>query len=492
MSARRLRAVSVLDVAEPAVWAELEAVVGAHLGEALSPLRRVVLPSFEKQGLATLGRLGVPVLVRGARRSREEEEASRAELAAVVDRLSWRAKPVLYAAQRHASQGVAIGLHAWDPLSDAGSVRELLGAGLMEEMPELEQRYRLHPDLPPPPPVVYAFSEAAMPETADLPSPRPGPIALLHDAAALAAAIDAETPRRTLSGSVARADSRKLGKRLASKAVTEHGIEADDRWSRAMRALDALGAVSTDPVTRETHLDLGLEALLAGSAEDAMDRLLHRLVDPDLHAAVPAVREALRQAGDGAVDTLIWLEHVRDQDRGVLFPPWRRDGQEFYPFHEGETPRPYDDDGFEAIEAPLLRRLLGTLERMGVVRLAPGIFAGTPDGRRWARAEAPPPPPVWVSSDLEIVVPPDAITPFERFQLERLGRCLSREVADRYRLERAGLERWLAIHELDEALALLRRRALALPPAVVETLTTWAAHVTRIVLVRGVLLEEVG
>lgn len=489
MSPPHLRAVSVLEVSEPAVWAEVQAVVGEHLGESLSPLRRIVLPSFERGGLQTLQRQGVSVLVRGARRSRQEAEAARAELADVVARLSWRAKPVLFSAQRHAHLGVAIGLHAWDPESDAGSVRELLGAGLMEALPELESRYRLHPDLPPPPPLTYAFEEAVMAETEDLPAARPGPVALLHDAAALAAAIEHAAPRRTLSGALARADSRKVGTRLASSAVSERGLEADDRWSRALRALDALGAVSTDAVTRELHLDLGLDELLAGSAEDAVDRLIHRLIDPDLHAAVPAVRAALREAGDGAVDTTIWLDLLREQDRRVLFPPWRRDGVEIYPQHEGEVARPYDEAGWEEIETRQLKRLLSMLERMGVIRVAPGVFAGTPEGRRWARAEAPPPPPVWVSSDLEIIVPPDAITPWERFQLERLSRCLGREVADRYKLEREGLTRWLVSHDLDEALSLLQRRALALPPGVVETLRTWAAHATRVVLVRGVILD---
>lgn len=484
-----LRAVSVLQVSDPSVWPELEALVGEHLGEALSPSRRVVLPSFERAGLATLQRQGVFVLTRGARRTREEVEQSRAELAHVVERLSWKAKPVLYAAQRHAHQGVAIGLHAWDPESDAANVRELLGAGLMEEVPDLESRYRLHPDLPPPPPVVYALDEAVMEETEDLPAARPGPVALLHDAAALAAAVEHAAPHRTLSGTLARADSRRLGTRLASKVVSERGLEADDRWARALRALFALGGVSTDPVTREMHLDLGLDDLLAGSAEDAVDRLIHRLIDPDLHAAVPAVRAALRQAGDGAVDTLIWLDLLREQDRAVLFPPWRRAGVLIYPQHEGEEPRPYDEAGWEEIEVRQLRRLLSMLERMGVVRVAPGVFAATPDGRRWARAEGPPPPPVWVSSDLEIVVPPDSLTPYERFQVERLSRCLSREVADRYKLEREGLTRWLVSHELDEALELLQRRALGLPAGVVETLRTWAAHATRVVLVRGVVLE---
>ena len=68
------------------------------------------------------------------------------------------------------------------------------------------------------------------------------------------------------------------------------------------------------------------------------------------------------------------------------------------------------------------------------------------------------------------VVPPDAVTPWERFQIERLGR-------------------WLATHELDEALDLLRRRCPAVPPVVEDTLRQWARGATRIVLTTGIVVE---
>ena len=123
-----------------------------------------------------------------------------------------------------------------------------------------------------------------------------------------------------------------------------------------------------------------------------------------------------------------------------------------------------------------------------LIRRAPGVFAGTPDGRRWAGLGATQPPPVWVTSDLELMVPPDAVTPWERFQLERLGVCLSRDVVDRYRLQRPALKRWLATHDIDEAIELLGRRAPGLPTGVVHTLESWARSETRICLVRGVLL----
>jgi len=185
----------------------------------------------------------------------------------------------------------------------------------------------------------------------------------------------------------------------------------------------------------------------------------------------------------------VFLELVCTQHREVLFPSWSREGERIYPVLEGETARPYDEEGFERIEAPLIRRVLHRAEHVGLIRRAPGVFASTADGRRWAGAPALPDAPVWVSSDLEVMVPPDSITPWERFQLERLGRCLGRDVVDRYRLERSGLVAWLSTHDLDEALDLLRRRCPALPVTVVDTLTEWTRSAMRVVLTRGVLIE---
>ena len=63
-------------------------------------------------------------------------------------------------------------------------------------------------------------------------------------------------------------------------------------------------------------------------------------------------------------------------------------------------------------------------------------------------------------------------------------------MTDRYRLDRDGLRRWLAGHDLAEALDLLRRRAPGLPPNVVETLQSWDRAARQIVLTRGQLVED--
>jgi hypothetical protein len=364
-------------------------------------------------------------------------------------------------------------------------MRELLGAGLLERLgsaedPDDAPRVLVHPDLPPPPEVPYDLDEAVMEAPDDLDPPTPGPVPLLHDLAALAAAIDAERPKRTLQGSVAAADTRRLARRLG--VPIDGRLEDEPRWGRALRALEALGVVSVDFVRRELALDVSLEPLLAGTTEDAIDRLVHRLVEPDLRPAIPAVRAGLRQAGEGAIDDVVFLDLLFEQHRDVLFTPWGRGTEQTYP---GENSRAFDREGFDRIERPLVQKLLKRLARLGVVRLAPGVFAATEDGRRWAHADGQALPPVWVSSDLEVVVPPGGVTPWERFQLERLGRCLGRDVVDRYRLDREALAGWLRVHTVDEALDLLARRCPALPATAADTLRAWARSASRIVLTHG-------
>lgn len=495
------RVVAELRVADPALWAELDAALPADAPlstwtvEARPPNAALVEDRFARDALPRVQRAGLSVLVRSARRDAAEVEAEREELSHRIQAFPLKIQRVLYAAQRHALDDVVIGLHAWDPEADAPAVRALHGAGLITSITDGSDpylgRYRLARDLPPPPEIAYDLEEAAMDETDDLSKANASPLALLHDMAALAAALQRLTLKRTVAGGIARADGKRLGGQLGDPGLAKHGdLLATERWARAMRALDALGAVATDPLTREIYLDLGLESAIAGSARDAMDRLVHRLVDRDLHGVVPAVRAALKAAGAGAVDEMIFLDLVREQHRDLLFPAWRRASGLLYPSAAGEDSRPYDDEGWERVEVPLIRGVLKRLEHLGAIRRAPGVFAATEDGRIWAGAIDPPPSPMWARSDLELMVPPDAVTPWERFQIERLGRCLARDVVNRYRLEREALARWLATHELDEALDLLRRRCPAVPPVVEETLRQWSRSAMRIVLTVGIVLDD--
>lgn len=488
MSGRR--AVSVVEVADPAMWAQLAArgMTDAHVETVLDAHRRVVTPAFERD---VLPGLGADALVRLPRRVHDPRAL--ADLGQTVARLSARARAVLHAAQRHALDGVVLGRQAWDPEADADAVRALHGAGLLVPLPADDApyagRYRVDPDLPAPPAVPYAFDEAVMDETDDLSPPGPGPVALLHDMASLAAALESVQPRVTQPGTVAVADGKRIGARLADADLAADGrLETHPRWARALRGLHALAAVALDPITRTWHLDLGLEHTLAGDEDEATDRLVHRLIERDLHVVVPAVRAAVREAGDGAVDEVVFLDLLRVQHRDLIFPAWVRDGARVYPDLGASTRLPYDDTGWDRVEAPMIQAALHKMVRFGLIRRAPGVFAATDDGRRWASVSDGPRPPVWVTGDLELIVPPGGVTPWERFQLERLGRCVQRDTVDRYRIERDALRTWLSTHDVDEALALLARRCPGVPSTVVETLRAWAADALQVVLWRGVVL----
>lgn len=492
------RVASLLRVQRAQLWKELAAVVDldATTRPTDDPLVREALPAFEREALPILRRQGLGVLIRYARRSAADIEAAHAEVEQVVHTLPRKAQTLLNRAQRHARDGVVLGSRVWDPLFDRSHVQALVGAGLIEALPSEQPHpwgpYRLHPDLPPAPSPDHDFTEAAMPETDDLSEARESLVTLLHDLAAFTAAASRHPPRRTHAGSLDKVTTRKLGRRLADEEVASSG-DLTHRWQRALFALEALGALSMDPIARTLSVEPGMEDTLTGTTAEAIDRLVHRLVDPDLQAAIPAVRSALADAcgpSDGAVDELIFRELLAEQQRDVLHAPWHRDGQDVYPMSEhDDTGLPFDDEHFERVEGRMLEALLRVLDRLGLVRRADGVFAPTADGRLWALGEPERRPPVWISSDLGVTVPPGSITPWERYQLERLGHCTRRDVVDTYVLDRDGLAAWLATHELADAEALLARRCPSVPQTVLATLQSWAESAMRITLTRGVLLE---
>ena len=473
------RAVSLLEVVDPVTWdtvrqvVDLDAHVVSWRSDRVCEVRdtlRAELPKLEARGLTPL-----------VRRPRRPGPGGVVHLSDVA--LPAASRALLHRAQRHAVGGRVLDRHAFDPEHESDLVRPLLGAAWLFRDSVEPHWFVLHPQLPPPPPLAFDADEAILPRPDDLAPPKPGPLSLLHDTASLAAAVSAVSPKRTLAGSLGKADE----KRLATHLGITGAVESTDRWGRAFRALEALQVVATDPITRELHLDLGLEVLLEGAVPDAIDALLMRLVEADLRPLLELVRTALRQAGDDALDEVVFCELVREQQRTVSFWPWLRDGERCYP---GDPDRPFDDEGFERVEQRMILVLLSKLDRLGVVTRAPGVFAPTADGSAWAGREGAAAPPVWVTGDLEVVVPPGAVSPWERFQLERLGRCLGRDAVDRYRLERGALATWLETHELDEALGWLKRRAPALPAGVQDTLRSWARSATRLVWWDGILEED--
>ena len=149
------------------------------IGE-LGALSRVVHASFEGDGVKALAAAGVSVHVRYERRPAAAVRAHEAELREVVDGLPLDVRRILHSAQRHALDGVVVGLHAWDPEHDASAVRHLHGLGLLRAMstdaPPYCGPYRLESDLPPWPARELDLEEAVMDETDDLPEDGPGTV----------------------------------------------------------------------------------------------------------------------------------------------------------------------------------------------------------------------------------------------------------------------------------------------------------------------------
>jgi hypothetical protein len=251
-----------------------------------------------------------------------------------------------------------------------------------------------------------------------------------------------------------------------------------------------VGLFGEDLVGRAVTVEPGLDRFLAGTAPERLERLVRRVLDPDLHPLLPAIRAALKQAGQQAVDEVVWLELLCEQHRDVAFSPWGQVGRPCYPAGPGEVGIPFDEDRFRQLEGRMAEEALAVCGRVGLLRRTEGVFAATADGLAWAGVPAGPGASVWVTSDLEVMVPPGGLSPVERLQLESFARCTGRDVVERYRLEKQTLAAWLRTGTLDGVLSLLSAHAPAVPRTVTDALTAWAYSLERVVLVHGVLLVE--
>lgn len=314
---------------------------------------------------------------------------------------------------------------------------------------------------PEPPAGPYDFGEAVMDPVEDLAPSGPALGGLLEDLAVLAAAMTLTPPRLTVDGTLDVATMRRIGRRLHDPGLGERGRvgEAAPRWSRALRVLLAMGWVRFDEISRVSALTEGLRALLDQPAPARLDAVARRLVDPEQHPLLPPVRAALAQAGEGAVDEVIFRDLLASQHREVLFAPVGEPGRQTYPRVPGDAIRLYTRDAFDAVEGAALHLALDALGAAGLVRRAPGVFAATADGQRWAGLEGPPRPRVLVGGDLELALPPGALEPWERYLVELASHPVARDVVDRLRVSRRDLERaapWIPAPALR---TLLERRA---------------------------------
>lgn len=399
-------------------------------------------------------------------------------------RLSPRALRLLHRVQRRARDGVALGGRCWDPHGEARAISALLEAELIElSGDDWLGLVRLAPGLPPPPPVPYDFEEALMPPPDDLEAPTLDLLAVEGDLAALAAAFAAHPPRRTLAGTLDVATLKRVGSVLADPGLAERGRmdAADPRWARALRLLELLDLVEQGEIDRLLRPAPSLREALDRPVAARMHALLCHAVDPDLHPLLAPLRAALRQADDQAVDEVIFLDLLAEQHRDVLNAPWGQVGVRLYPQLPGEPPLPYTRETFDLVEAPSFAEVQERATLLGLLRAAPGVFAATAAGRAWAELPpAAPTPRLILSPDREILAPPGALEPWDRYLFEQLAPAAQRDVVDRHRLSKPALSRWLRRWTLEDALELLRAHAAhGVPPNVEQTLASWARAAAR-------------
>jgi hypothetical protein len=479
-----------LRVADPSVWATLEALapVAEHSIAELDPCLRRVGTRLKGPLERALKARGEPLRVR-VLAPEEPSETEAAPARRAVDDLPPKLLTVLTRAQRLAEEGVFLGTRAWDPHSEARAVEALVNVGLItalddESLPRWG-RYRLAPGLPEPAPVPYNFEDAVMPPTDDLARRGPSLFALEQDLAVFLAGLAASGVRRTVDGYPDAHGARRLGRRLLDPELARWGrLElASPRWQMAERVVEALGLWECDPLSRALLPAQRVQRLLSQGPAARFDGLARRVVEHDARPLIPALRAALRAAGEQAIDEVVLRALLAEQHRDLLFAPWGQVGDRFYPCPPEATPTLYDDEGFDEVEGPLLSRAIDALARLGLVTRAPGVFAATAEGRVWAGLDPTGPTPrLSLSGDLELIVPPGALPPWERFVVELATSPVSRDVVDRLRLGRVELERALGYVPLTTLLSVLESRVgHSLPASVVRALQLWARPWERIV-----------
>lgn len=312
---------------------------------------------------------------------------------------------------------------------------------------------------------VVDWDEAFFPVEDDL-APLGEPLrGVEDDLASLAAALERQPPRVTHQGSWDKQTTKQIGRRLLDKELARSGVwhTADKRWQRALAVLQVMHLVPMDPVTRQLEVSHGVPTLLHGTRAERFDHLVRQVVDADLHPVLPVYREVLQQADQQAVDEVIFRELLVEHHKLLLLQSLGGSDEE--------------------VHGPLLSYVRDVLSRLGLLAVGPGAFAATPDGRAWAGLEPPlAPARMLVTSDLEIVLPPESLEPYERYHLERFTTCLQRDVANRHRLTRKDLAAWLTHGSVQDILTLLEAHAWGVPINVGEALNAWAQDLTRVVL----------
>jgi hypothetical protein len=306
----------------------------------------------------------------------------------------------------------------------------------------------------------------AAPPPADDPTPAFPPSDARWDAIVVAAVLESAPAQLTAEGTLRRDVERRLFTNLGA------GLEVP-RWALALQ------------VARLTGLVRPSEGRLRGYPEAVPRPLADPIaLFPDaLRAATAAALLRILPREPAAwVDVPALLDRLRERCRQLLVSPL-----------EGRYPdaptRPFDDAGWEQVEAPVLRDVLDVLHRVGVVDAA-----HTADGViRVVRRAGPRPtfaPGFLLLPDGDILVHSGELAAPDYGRLARLAPYVDGARMHRHRLSREGAAADLAAGHRDSAAFLTAHSRTGVPPGIAEMLRDWQRAAQRIVVLSGIDVVE--
>jgi hypothetical protein len=289
-----------------------------------------------------------------------------------------------------------------------------------------------------------------------------------RDAIIMAALLDRTQPGLTKGGNL-RADAEQ---RLYSSLGDD-----SHRWSLAL------------------HL-----AKTGGLARPVGDRLLgfpesplRRIPNPE-ELLAPEDREAalvlLRAADSHWLPLADLLTILRDHARWILHSPDAKSTEPngTYADHPAHA---FDEEGWDALEAPSLHRAADVLVRLGHLEARQG-----PDGPTHLRVPAGAPqgaPGFLVTPDLDILVAPGELPLSLYGRLCRLAPYVDGDRAHRHRLSREGIAADISAGHSDAEEFLSEYARFPLPESVVSSLAEWGRSAARVSLWTGLdVWEEDG
>jgi hypothetical protein len=197
--------------------------------------------------------------------------------------------------------------------------------------------------------------------------------------------------------------------------------------------------------------------------------------------AATAATILLRQVSDSWLDLGALLDRMRVRCREVLCSP--ADGR-----YADRSAIPFDDRGWEQVEAPLFENAADVLHRAGVVdahRVGVSVAAVRKPGPRPSFS-----PGFVLLPDGNLLIHSGELPTTEYGRLARLAPYVDGERVHRHRLTREGVASDLSAGHRDTLDFLASHSRTGLPPNIVDTVREWQRSATRITVLTGVDVAE--